>query len=302
MASPLPSQSATQPLTPPAEPPAAQNTTTPAATNGQQAASSHTVTPGSSQGNPNPAVPLTSLDDKGTSKRPRDARLIHLILASMGVSAYQERVPLQLLDFAFRYTHGVLSDAVHIQSEGYDTAETGTGGKGRGKAAAGAAANAKDSENAADPGGISLTALRMAIAGRTQYQYSQGLPKEFLVELATKRNAIGLPGSMRGGTRISDKNDGVSIGGVRLPHEKYCISGIGWGLREAWDSEGEEDVEPNINGTARIGGDVGMGGTDDKDEDLDMEDAAEKEALEDLFGGGGGAEGDGDQDHEMGEG
>lgn len=43
---------------------------------------------------------------------PRDARLIALILASMGVSDIEPSVLLQLLEFAHRYTHDVLSDAL----------------------------------------------------------------------------------------------------------------------------------------------------------------------------------------------
>lgn len=43
---------------------------------------------------------------------PRDARLIALILASMGVSDAEPSVLLQLLEFAHRYTHDVLSDAL----------------------------------------------------------------------------------------------------------------------------------------------------------------------------------------------
>ncbi|KKY19124.1 putative transcription initiation factor 31kd [Phaeomoniella chlamydospora] len=224
----------------------------------------------------------------------------------MGVSAYQERVPLQLLDFAYRYTSSVLQDALHLQAEGYDTADTGTGGKGRGRGAGAAAAKDND-PNAADPGGISLTSLRMAIASRSQHQFQQTLPKEFLLELASKRNAVGLPGSIRGGTRISDKNEGVSIGGVRLPHERYCLSGTGWSLKDSWDSEGEEEVEDGkvVNGFG--GGDVGMEGTDDNPagptgdgEDMDMEEAAEREGLEDLFGGNNTKKED--EDHEMGDG
>lgn len=41
-------------------------------------------------------------DASAGTRKPRDARIIHLILASMGVSAYQERVPLMLMDFAYR--------------------------------------------------------------------------------------------------------------------------------------------------------------------------------------------------------
>lgn len=43
-----------------------------------------------------------STTDNGLSRRPRDARVIHLMLSSMGVNAYQERVPLQIMDFAYR--------------------------------------------------------------------------------------------------------------------------------------------------------------------------------------------------------
>lgn len=56
----------------------------------------------------NPSFPTNSPVDNGQSKRPRDARLIHLVLANYGVSAYQERVPLQLMDFAYRYTSSTL--------------------------------------------------------------------------------------------------------------------------------------------------------------------------------------------------
>ena len=56
----------------------------------------------------NPSFPTNSPMDNGQSKRPRDARLIHLVLANYGVNAYQERVPLQLMDFAYRYTSSTL--------------------------------------------------------------------------------------------------------------------------------------------------------------------------------------------------
>lgn len=55
-------------------------------------------------GSINPNFPTSSPVDNGQSKRPRDARLIHLVLANYGVNAYHERVPLQLMDFAYRYT------------------------------------------------------------------------------------------------------------------------------------------------------------------------------------------------------
>ncbi|KAF7513855.1 hypothetical protein GJ744_006469 [Endocarpon pusillum] len=110
-------QSQAQPLTPPAEPP---NTATQTQTQTQTQSSTQQAPQPASSTTALPSHPATSLSDPGTTKRPRDARLIHLMLSSLGVSAYQERVPLQLLDFAYRYTSSVLGDAAHIQAEGWD--------------------------------------------------------------------------------------------------------------------------------------------------------------------------------------
>lgn len=48
--------------------------------------------------------------------------------------------------------------------------------------------------------------------------------KEFWLEQAAERNRIGLPKVVRGG----------------LPEEKWCLTGVGWGLKEEWSSEEEE--------------------------------------------------------------
>ena len=73
-------------------------------------------------------------------------------------------MPLQLMDFAYRYTSSVLSDAVHVQAEGYDQASTSTDthgrGRGAGRGAGGAAARGVAA--AAEEGDVSLSALRMA--------------------------------------------------------------------------------------------------------------------------------------------
>ncbi|KAF2839361.1 transcription factor TAFII-31, partial [Patellaria atrata CBS 101060] len=117
--------------------------------------------------------------------RPRDARLVHAVLAALGVTAYADRVPLQLMDFAYRYTASILSDGVQLTSDGYT--------------------------------GVALQALRLAIASRLQYQFTAPLAKEFLLELAAERNRVALPRVERGW-------------GVRLPGEKYCFTGTGWGV------------------------------------------------------------------------
>ena len=205
----------------------------------------------------------------------------------MGISAYQERVPLQLMDFAYRYTSTVLSDALHIQNEGYDQAENATSSKG---------ARAKNAAAKAEEGDISLHALRMAVASRVSHQFSGpgALPKEFLKNLADERNRVSLNAQAKDG----DRGSGVTIGGVKLPHERYCLTGVGWGLKEEWDSEGEESVDDDQNGDGAGGGahgdDTNMDGMEeggDEDEDLGT--------MEDVFGDDGGAANkDGDEEME----
>ncbi|KAF2090912.1 TFIID-31kDa-domain-containing protein, partial [Saccharata proteae CBS 121410] len=155
-----------------------------------------------------PQQPPSSLSDSGLSKRPRDARLLHMVLAHLGVSAYQERVPLQLMDFAYRYTADILGEAVRITES---AASVGTkGGAGAGK----------------DEGTVTLAAIRSAIAAKLNNQYSSNLPKDFLLEMAQEKNRVGLPRAERDF-------------GVRLPPERYCFTGAGWGLKDEWESETE---------------------------------------------------------------
>ena len=215
---------------------------------------------------PDPSAPQTSLQDDGQSKRPRDARLIHLVLSSLGIHSYQERVPLQLLDFAYRYTSSVLSDSLRLSAEGYTAQNERGAGRGRGGAGAGG-----------EGGGITVTALRQAIASRTGYTFQGALPKEFMLEQAQERNRVALPKVERGY-------------GVLLPPEKYCLTGVGWGLKDEWDSE-EEVVEEGDGGAG--GGeeedDETMGGMDAAvgDEDEEEEGAGR---MEDVFGEDGGGD------------
>lgn len=221
--------------------------------------------------------PLTSLSDDGTSKRPRDHRLIHLLLASHGISAYQQRVPLQLMDFAYRYTSNVLSDALHIQNEAYDQADGAAQSKGRG---------AKQNQNKSEEGDISLTALRLAIGSKMGYQFQGSMPKEFLKQLADERNRISLQTQARDG----DKS-GPLVGGVRLPHEKYCLTGVGWGLKDEWDSEGEESLaDPEEQDRPEPEDLMQM---DDRENDEDIEGEG---TMEDVFGPSDEKDADGDLD------
>jgi transcription initiation factor TFIID subunit 9B len=211
---------------------------------------------------PTTSYPSTSLTDTGTSKRPRDARLIHLLLANMGVHAYTERVPLQLLDFAYRYTSSILSDALAYEPP-VPTHSS--------------AAAAKKRDTAADAEGVSLNALRTAVQGRATQQFQHALGKEFMADLAAERNRIALP-------RVDREF------GLRLPPERYCFTGVGWAVRGAWEDEvgsedggdeegGEGDEEMEVTAAAGPvgdgaekegagdGEDTEMGGMDEVDED-----------------------------------
>ncbi|OCK82292.1 TFIID-31kDa-domain-containing protein [Lepidopterella palustris CBS 459.81] len=188
-----------------------------------------------------PSHPPTSLTDPGTSKRPRDARLLHLVLANMGVHSYSERVPLQLLDFAYRYTSSVLSDAIS-----YGDAPT--------------APISKKGGTGGDDGGVSIAALRTAVASRAGFQFNPALPKEFLAEVAGERNRIALP-------RVEREY------GVRLPPERYCFTGVGWGIKDAWESEGEEETDEGGKAGAGLGAgaDTVMGEGDEDDNEGEFE-------------------------------
>jgi transcription initiation factor TFIID subunit 9B len=211
--------------------------------------------PSSSQSQPDPRNPNLSSpsSDSGLSKRPRDARLLHMILANYGISAYAERVPLQLMDFAYRYTSSTLQDALHFTSESYGTAGAGGGG-GTGRGAA--------SHN--DMSGVTLAALRLSIASRTHYQFNPSLPKEFYMELAAEKNRVMLPGISR-------------EWGARLPPEAHVLTGQGWAMKEEFDEvmvDGEDESEGD--------GEMKAEGMEDEGEG----DEEEGGRMEDIFGTG----------------
>ena len=179
--------------------------------------------------------------DNGNSKRPRDARLVHMILANLGVTSYQERVPLQLMDFAYRYTSSTLQDALHLSQEAQ--IQSGKGG----------AANT-------DLNAITLPSLRLSVASRTHYQFNPTLPKEFYQDLATERNRVALPQWPRDS-------------GLKLPPERYRLTGTGWSLKDEWESETEVDTNAGQDGGPLGDMEVDFGGGEE-----------EEERMEDVFG------------------
>lgn len=197
-----------------------------------------------------PSFSLASLNDNGLSKRPRDARLLHMILANLGVTAYQERVPLQLMDFAYRYTSSTLQDAIHLTSEGYGSLSHPPGaGRGAGSAAS------------TDMSSVTLSSLRLSVASRTHYQFSPTLPKELYQEIAQERNRVALPAVGRDW-------------GLRLPPEQYCLTGVGWGLKEEWDSEGDDGSKFDKKNMRE----------QTLDEDREEYEDEGNETMEDIFG------------------
>ncbi|KAJ5131253.1 Histone-fold [Penicillium bovifimosum] len=292
MASPTQAQATVptaQPLTPPAEATATTNgVSAPAAATSQT--QPHTPATGPTTASQPPPVPGMSTQDSGKSRRPRDVRLVHMLLASLGVTSYQDRVPLQLLDFAYRYTANVLQDAVHLATEGYAAATDGTAG----------------AKGSAEVGSVSLPALRLSIASRLHFQFQAGLPKEFLMDVASERNRIALPGVSRGfdpaagaaNGAAGAANQSVMMGGMRLPPERFCLTGKAWDMKDEWDSEGEGEEMPDVSQQPG----AGRGVSGDAAEDNEGGDEDENDGkMEDIFGEDTtmGEAGDGDEDRKM---
>lgn len=156
----------------------------------------------------------------------------------------------------------------------------------------------------AAPGGdatVSNSAIAIAIASRQAYQFrggsgggvsagggggggggsssssgggvgGGGASKEWLQELARERNKVALPRVL------------ANEWGVRLPNERFVLSGQGWGLREQWGVDGARSESED----------------DDDDDDDDDEDG--DDAMEGLEGGDGQKRNkeDGDEDEDEG--
>ncbi|KAI1136005.1 TFIID-31kDa-domain-containing protein [Hypoxylon sp. FL0543] len=160
--------------------------------------------------------------------RPRDARTIELLLTSQGVTSFDQRVPLQLLDFAYRHTSAILSDAIHLSTDPY-TMHAGSKPTG----SSGAIPAAPSLGDAV----VSTGAINLAIASRQAFQFRGGAgasgggaaSKEFMQDVARERNKVALPRVL------------ANEWGVRLPNERFVLNGMGWGLRDQWGDDGDDD-------------------------------------------------------------
>eukprot|EP00048_Salpingoeca_helianthica_P016981 m.235105 g.235105 ORF g.235105 m.235105 type:complete len:219 (-) comp19910_c0_seq1:30-686(-) len=122
-------------------------------------------------------------DGPNLADLPRAGREIVAILTDMGVTKFDPRVISQLLEFYYRYVHDVLDDAQRFAEHRTSNAE--------------APLNKDD--------------LRLAVSTRVECSYSAPPPRELLLEIASKKNAVPLPA-------IPDKP------GVRLPPERECLT------------------------------------------------------------------------------
>lgn len=183
-------------------------------------------------------------------------------------------MPLLLLDFAYRHTSSILNDALHLTGDPYTTH-----------------AGAKPSASSgavpmAPPGGdatVSTNAVNIAIASRQAYQFrggsgggggvgggvgGGGASKEWLQELARERNKVALPRVL------------ANEWGVRLPNERFVLSGQGWGLRDQWSPEGGDSDSDEEDGD---GSDAmeGLEGPNSKDKDGEEEEGG---GLDEFLG------------------
>jgi transcription initiation factor TFIID subunit 9B len=162
------------------------------------------------------------------------------------------------MDFAYRYTSGILSDAI-----AYEPAQPNTGSSKK------AAAAAEET--------VSLNAVRTAVAARIANQFAPALPKDFMTEIAVERNKMALP-------RIEREF------GVRLPPERYCFTGVGWDVKPEWE-EDEDVPEDDSMAGGPVGGltagmDTVMGGMGEEEE-------ADADEFEEVMGVKGDTEMDG---------
>lgn len=203
-----------------------------------------------------------------SAPRPRDSRLVELLLTSQGVTSYEQRVPLLLLDFAYRHTSSILNDAVHLSGDPYIT-QAGS----KPSAASGAGATVP-------PGGdatVTANAVKLAIGARLSYQFrggssGGGISKEYMQELAFERNKVALPKIV------------PNEWGVRLPSERFVLSGASWGLKDTWHEENDIDEDDEDEDEAAPHGGDAMEGVEGPDLEDVGGDGVEGGTVDDVFG------------------
>lgn len=164
----------------------------------------------------------------------------------------------------------MLSDALHLSADPY-TSQAGAKPSGSSGAAP---VNAGDAA-------VSANAVQLAIASRLGYQFrggggagaaAGGVAKDWMMELAREKNKVALP-------RVAP-----SEWGVRLPGERFVLSGVSWGLKENWETAADDDDDSSEDETET--GDA-MEGVEKVEADAEEEaggDGVEGGTMEDVFG------------------
>ncbi|KAI8057691.1 transcription initiation factor TAFII31 [Syncephalis plumigaleata] len=128
----------------------------------------------------NPILNPTGITN-ASSVLPKEAHTMALILRSLGVQEYDPKIIPMLMEFVHRYMTDVFQDAqLYAQHAGKHD--------------------------------IELDDVQLAIQGLVNNSFMGPPPREFLMELATEKNATPLP-------LIPERY------GIRLPPEQYCLTG-----------------------------------------------------------------------------
>lgn len=163
----------------------------------------------------------------------------------------------------------MLSDSIYLAADPYTT-HAGS----KPSATAGGTATVPGSGGDAI---VTANAVKLAIGARLAYQFRGGggatgggaISKDALASIAAERNKVALPRVPPGEW------------GVRLPSEKFVLSGVGWGLRDVLarnaedDSEDDDDDDEMVDAMEHQPNDEDVGG-----------DGVEGGTMEDIFGAG----------------
>ena len=199
------------------------------------------------------------------------------------VRCSQSKPPL-LLYISVQWTIAIfvvlLTNAEYLESVGYTTAVL------QDALIYADVGNAGNATGMNPPSTITADDLRMSIASRVNHQFNTSLPKEFLLDIAQDRNKIALPPVDKGY-------------GIRLPPEKYCLTGVNWELVDGDDFWIFDDQEEGEDIAGEEGGDLsgngmegvlpGIVGDGDGDGDGGDEDAPGEDDdmnVDDIFGSG----------------
>jgi len=118
---------------------------------------------------------------------PKDGRVMVSILKDMGIMDFEPRVVNQLLEFSYRYISTILDDSKVLSAHARKKA-------------------------------VDLDDVKLAVQMHTDHNLTNPPPRDLLLEVAAKRNAIPLP--------IPKQS-----GGLRLPPDRYCLTATNYRLK-----------------------------------------------------------------------